>query len=170
MQARGKENKNTNSKPNENKKYFDRALGSKKKKKKFEKALCSYCMRGFHRQNSCMKKTINKMEKILEKHNISLPEGVKKTDSREETEYHDVRCHELKASCSKSHAFLIVSGASNHMVASRESFSSLQNTYSQIIHIGYDIQIRVEGNGSIKIKHGVFINILYVPSLAVNLH
>ena len=55
------------------------------------------------------------------------------------------------------------------MVASRESFSSLQTTYGPSIHLGDDTQIRVKGKGSIKLKHGVFINVLYVPSLAANL-
>ena len=32
-----------------------------------------------------MKNTIDEMEKILEKQNISLPKGARKTDSREET-------------------------------------------------------------------------------------
>ena len=34
--------------------------------------------------------------------------------------------------------------------------------------MGDDTQIRAEGKGSIKLKHGVFINVLYVPSLAAN--
>ena len=71
-----------------------------------------------------MKKTIEQMSKILEKHNISLPEGTRKADSRDKTEYHE-RCHALKDVFSKSHAFLIDSRASNHMVASKKSFSSL---------------------------------------------
>ena len=45
-----------------------------------------------------MKKTIDKMEKLLEQHNIALHEGSRKTDSRETTEDHDERCHALKAS------------------------------------------------------------------------
>ena len=50
-QARGKhkgrETKNIDSKPKENKKYFDGASGSKKKKK-FKNTRCTYYMRGFH--------------------------------------------------------------------------------------------------------------------------
>ena len=38
-----------------------------------------------------------------------------------------------------------------------------------IIHMDDDTQIRVEGKGSIKLKHGVFKDVLYVPSLATNL-
>ena len=55
------------------------------------------------------------------------------------------------------------------MVASRESFSSLQTTDGPSIHMDDDTQIQAEGKGSIKLKHGVFINVLYVPSLAANL-
>ena len=55
------------------------------------------------------------------------------------------------------------------MVASRESFSSLQTTDGPNIRMGDDTQIRAEGKGSIKLKHGVFRNVLYVPSLATNL-
>ena len=35
--------------------------------------------------------------------------------------------------------------------------------------MGYDFQIPVVGRGSIKIHHGEFRNVLYVPPLAVNL-
>ena len=87
-----------------------------------------------------MKKTIAQMTKLLEHHNISLLVA-RKTDSGEETEDHDERCHALKASCSKSHALLIDSGASNHMVASIESFSSLQPTIGMSIHVGDETQI-----------------------------
>ena len=70
------------------------------------------------------------------------------------TKDYDERFHALKASCSKSHAFLIDLGASNHMVTSRESFSSLQTTNGSSIPMGDDTQIRVEGKDSIKLKHG----------------
>ena len=35
--------------------------------------------------------------------------------------------------------------------------------------MGDDIKIQTEGNGSIKLEHGVFNNVLYVHSLAANL-
>ena len=65
------------------------------------------------------------MTKLLEQHNISPPKGASKADFGDKIEGNDERFHALKSICSKSHAFLIDSGASNHMVASRESFSSL---------------------------------------------
>ena len=52
------------------------------------------------------------------------------------------------------------------MVASIESFSSLQLTNGMSIHMGDGTQIRAEGKGSIKLRHGVFKDVLYVPSLA----
>ena len=55
------------------------------------------------------------------------------------------------------------------MVALKESFSSLQLTDGLGIHMGDDTQIRAEGKGSIMLKHGVFKNVLCVPSLAVSL-
>ena len=53
---------------------------------------------------------------------MALPEGERKAEFGDKTDDHE-RCHALKARFSKSHAFLIYSGASNHMVASKESFS-----------------------------------------------
>ena len=37
------------------------------------------------------------------------------------------------------------------------------------LHMGDDTQIQVEVKGSIKLEHGMFKNVLYVPSLAANL-
>ena len=55
------------------------------------------------------------------------------------------------------------------MVASIESLYSLQITDGLSIHMGDDTQIQVEAKGSIKLKHGMFKDVLYVPSLATNL-
>ena len=55
------------------------------------------------------------------------------------------------------------------MVASKESFYSLKLTDGTSIHNGDDSEIQDEGKGSIKLEHGVFKNVLYVPSLAANL-
>ena len=116
-----------------------------------------------------MKKTIDQMSKILEEHNISLLEDTQKDGYRDKNKDHDERCHALKVGFSKSHAFLIDLGASNHMLASKESFSSLQLTNGPSIHMGDDTQIQAKGKGSIKSEHGVFKNVLYVPSFTANL-
>ena len=55
------------------------------------------------------------------------------------------------------------------MVASRESFSSLQSSDGPKIQMDNNSQIRAKGMGSIKIEHGKFKDELYVPSLAANM-
>ena len=56
---------------------------------------------------------------------------------------------------SKPRALLINSGASNHMVASKESFSFLDFDGSIPIHMGDDSQIISKGKGTIKIEHAL---------------
>ena len=72
-----------------------------------------------------MKKTIDQMSRLLEKHNTALPKGARKVEFGDKNEYYE-RFYSLKDGFSKSHDFLIDLGASNHMVASKESFSSLK--------------------------------------------
>ena len=74
------------------------------------------------------------MSALLKQHNIaSLRE--KKLD--EEPEIEDTeRCHALKATISPSSAYIIDSGASNRMVSSKESFSTLSLTKGPNIHMG----------------------------------
>ena len=60
------------------------------------------------------------MTLLLKKHNIIVPSSTRKANHREETEEHEETCHALKGRCSTTHAFLIDSRASNHMVALRE--------------------------------------------------
>ena len=55
------------------------------------------------------------------------------------------------------------------MVSSRESFSTLTLSGGTSIHMGDDSQIPAVGRGSIKIQHGEFKNVFYMPSLAENL-
>ena len=55
------------------------------------------------------------------------------------------------------------------MVASKKSFTTLDLSGGRSIHIGDNSQIPAVVRGSIKIQHGEFKNVLYVPSLAANL-
>ena len=73
------------------------------------------------------------------------------------------------ASTSKSKALLIDFGASNHMMAERDSFSYLETRKSIPIHMGDDSTIIFEGQGTVDLEHGYFSNVMYVPSLASNL-
>ena len=70
---------------------------------------------------------------------------------------------------SKLGALPIDSGALNHMVAIKEYFSFLDSNSSIPIHMGDDSQIILKGKGTVKLEHGKFYDVLYVPSLDSNL-
>ena len=95
-----------------------------RKENKFKRTRCPYYMRGFHLASQYMKKTIDQISTLLEHNNISLPQGEKKSNAGQLTEDHE-RCHALKESLTQSKAYLIDSGASNYMVSSKESFSTI---------------------------------------------
>ena len=67
VQAKGKskkkEPKAADSNPKQNQQTLEGASGSKKKK--FEKKMCPYCMRGFHLEKSCMKKQVDQLTTLL---------------------------------------------------------------------------------------------------------
>ena len=116
-----------------------------------------------------MRRQLDEMALLLKKHNISTPTSARKDDSEEEDEEYQRKGHALKDSCSSVHLFLIDSGASNHMVASIESFSSFQSFNGPSIQMGNNSKIQTKGKGSIQLEHGRFKDVLFVPSLASNL-
>ena len=59
-------------------------------------------------------------------------------------------------STSKSKALLIDYGSLNHMMAERDSFSSLETGKSIPIHMVDDSTIISEGQGTVNIDHGYF--------------
>ena len=105
-------------------------------------------MRGFHREIQCMKKTINQLSSLLEKNNISLPQRINNFYARQPKKYHEM-CHSLKEILSQSKAYLIDSVASNHMVSSKESFTTITLSEGISIHIGDDPKIPTTRRGSI---------------------
>ena len=70
---KGEETKFFDSKPRENQNYSAGASISRK-----ENTRCSYCMRGFHPEIQCMKKTLDQLKNVLVQNNISLTQGVEK--------------------------------------------------------------------------------------------
>ena len=68
-----------------------------------------------------------------------------------------------------SPSFIIDSGASRHMVSTKEALSSLDMSKCPPIVLGDDSLIDSLGKGRIDIDHGKFNNVLYVPSLASNI-
>ena len=133
-----------------------------------ENIKCSYCARGFHPKISCMKRKIDKMALLLEKNNITLLECARNTDTIDRNNKLE-RGNALMDNVSKDKSHLIDSGASNHMVACKDSFASLDSDSWISIHMGDDFQVSFEGKGTIHLEHGSFKNVLHVPSLDSNL-
>ena len=90
-----------------------------------------------------MRKEIDEMPALLKQHNIASPRA-KKHDEEPSTEY-DERFYALKASLTQSTTYITNSGASSHMVSSKESFSTLSLTKRLNIHMVDDSQIPTEG-------------------------
>ena len=91
-------------------------------------------MRGFHPESQCMKKQIDQLSALLTQNHISLPQRAKKFDVGKTTEDHE-RCHALKAGLTRSTTYLIDSGASNDMVSSKDSFTTLNLIGGRTIHV-----------------------------------
>src|SRR5713101_6208165 len=97
---------------------------TQKKKNKGEMNKCSYCSKGNHTESSCMKKQIDMLNQLLEKNGISLPESSKKREGGSSLDDRE-RVHALVPGTSSSPIFIIDSGASRHMVLTKEAFTSL---------------------------------------------
>ena len=74
----------------------------------------------------------------------------------------------MEVGLTQSKYYLIDFVASNQMVSSIESFSTLTLSRGLNIHMGDESQIPAERRGSVKIQHGELKNVLYVPSVAAN--
>ena len=130
---------------------------------------CAYCNKGNHIESSCMKKQIDMLTQILEKNGISLPDNSKKREGGSSSDDRE-RVHALVVGTSSSPSFIIDSGASRHMVSTKEDFSSLDMSKGPPpIVLGDDSLTESLGKGRIDLDHGKFNNVLYVPGLASNL-
>ena len=89
------------------------------------------------------------------------------SEAGEQTEEYE-RFHALKACLTRLKAYLIDSGAFDHMFSSTESFTTLTLSGIPSTHMRYDFQIPTIGRGSIKIQHDEFKNVLNVPSSIQN--
>ena len=153
-------------------KYQEEPQGSKKnsqkKKNKGEMSKCAYCTKGYHLERSCMKKQIDMLTQRLEKNYISLLDCSKKKEGGSNSEDKE-RVHALVAGTSSSPIFIIDSGASRHMVLTKETLSSLDIYKVPPIVLGYESLTNSLGKGRIDLDHGSFNNVLYVPGLSSNL-
>jgi hypothetical protein len=82
-----------------------------------------------------MRKTINEMAKQLQQHNLMVPENAKKKDDNKmggRARYG----HDLMAVKSIPSFCILDLGASNHMAASKDEFSSIEESTRSPIYLG----------------------------------
>ena len=65
--------------------------------------------------------------------------------------------------------WIIESGATHHMGASKRDFSSMTPSEVPHIFIGDDTKVEVEGKDEVEMENGVFKDVLYIPNLTSNL-
>eukprot|EP00253_Pinus_taeda_P013857 PITA_13857 len=130
-------------------KYSERSSLPKGKKKK-ERTLFSYCSKGFHPKENCMRKTINEMAKQLQQHNLTMPENAKKKDDNKTGDGRGRAQdgHALMAITSTPLDWILDLGASNHMAASKDEFYSIEESTRSPIYLGDATPAKITHFGS----------------------
>jgi hypothetical protein len=77
--------------------------------------------------------------------------------------------HALIAINSSPDAWIIDSGASHHMEATKYVLSSLKTCTGPPILMGDDSPVEVSGQGRVDLENGSFENVLHILKLSVNL-
>ena len=101
-----------------------------------------------------MKKKLDEATSILERNHINLQERFRRRDQQDREPQHE-RGHALMASTLKSKALSIDFGASNHMMAERDSLSYLDTSKPIPIHMRDDSTIISKGQGIVDLENGI---------------
>jgi hypothetical protein len=116
-------------------------------------------------------KKIDLMSQILQQNNLGdhIPVGAKKKKLEDPNSKKGNSIHPLIAINSSPNAWIVDLGASHHMAASEEVYSSLDACKGTPILMGDKSSVEVTGKGRIELTNGSFENVLHVPKLSVNL-
>ena len=106
------------------------------------------------------------MAQLIKKNTILVPDNTRKKDGNSSSNESKEKCHALVASTSNYSYFVIDLGASKHMVAKRDIFSSMSSNASPTVRMGDDLELQTRGIGRIDMENGFFSDVLYVPYLA----
>jgi hypothetical protein len=117
------------------------------------------------------KKIIDLMSQILHQNNLGdrIPEGAKKKNPEDLNSKKGNSSHALIAINSSPDAWIIDSGESHHMAASKAVYSSLDACKGPPILMGDNSSVEVIDKGRIELTNESFENVLHVPKLFVNL-
>jgi hypothetical protein len=120
--------------------------------------------------HACMQK-IDLMSQILQQNNLGdpIPKGAKKKKPEDLNSKKDNSSHALIFINSSPDAWIVDSGASNHLVASKAVYYYLDACKGPTILMGDNSFVEVTGKGRIELTNGSFENVLHIPNLSVNL-
>jgi hypothetical protein len=99
----------------------------------------------------------------------TIPESAKKKNPEDLNSKKGNSSHSLIAINSSPDAWIVDSGASHHMVASKVLYSSLDACKGPPIPMGDNSSVEVTGKGRIELTNGSFENVLHVSKLSINL-
>jgi hypothetical protein len=118
-----------------------------------------------------MQKQIDMMSQILHQNNLGdrIPKGAKKKNLEDMNSKKGNSSHALIAINSSLDAWIVDSGPSHHMVASKEVYSSFNACKGPSILMGDNSSVEVTDKGRIELTNESFENVLHVPKLSVNL-
>ena len=110
------------------------------------------------------------MTLVRQKNNFGdfIPEGAKKKKEEDHAPKKGNH-HALVAIISSSDSWIIDYGASHHMAAKEEVFTSLSSCSGPPILMADDTPIEFVGEGRVELPNGSFENVLHVPNISINL-
>jgi hypothetical protein len=116
-------------------------------------------------------KKIDLMTQILHQNNFGycIQEGAKKKKPEDQNPKKDNSRHALISINSSLDAWIVDSGASHHMVATKAVYSSLYACKGPPILMGGNSLVEVIDNRRIELNNVRFENVSHVPKLSVNL-
>jgi hypothetical protein len=108
------------------------------------------------------------MAQILQQNNLGdrIPEGAKKKKPEDQNPKKGNSSHALISINSSLDAWIVDSGASHHMEATKEVYSSLDACKGPPILMGDNSPVEVTDKGRIELTNGSFENVLHVPKLS----
>jgi hypothetical protein len=111
------------------------------------------------------------MTQILQKNNLGdrIPEGSKKKKPKYQNPKKGNSSHALIAINSSPNDWIVDSGASHHMVSTKEVYSSFDSCKGPPILMGGNSPFKVTRKGRIELTNRSFENMLHIPKLFINL-
>ena len=111
------------------------------------------------------------MAQILQQNNLGycIPKGAKKKKPEDQNPKKGNYGHALISINSSLDAWIVDSGASHHMAATKEFYSSLDACKGPPIMMGDNSPIEVTDKGMIELTNGSFENVWHVTKLSFNI-